>query len=339
MSDHPLQRVTLSGFGAFAEVDLVLAPRLNVIVGENSTGKSHLLAVAYAATAALHRGSGEPATPRAAGLCAAVADQLMTTVRPTMLGRLVHRGRLPGQVRAAAQVAWADLGPGLAFSFSPTARTRLAVTTAPTRWLEAAPVLIGSHVLAFARPAALVVSEHHSGRETPARQRLAPTLAVIEAALSARVVVREGRLYLSGDGIGEVEMPLVGQGQGALVTLACLIGFGTLTGDGYLFWDTPEADLGPALLTTAAAVIVGAARAGVQVLVATHSPFLLREIDLALEGPEGADLAAHTGYINLHRGPDGVHAHAGASPADVGPITALDAETDQAQRYLALDKP
>ena len=44
-----LTRVRLEHFTAFKKLDLELSPGINVIVGENGTGKTHLMKVCYAA--------------------------------------------------------------------------------------------------------------------------------------------------------------------------------------------------------------------------------------------------------------------------------------------------
>ena len=44
-----LTRVRLERFTAFKKLDLALSPGINVLVGENGTGKTHLMKVCYAA--------------------------------------------------------------------------------------------------------------------------------------------------------------------------------------------------------------------------------------------------------------------------------------------------
>ena len=47
-----LTRVKLERFTAFENLDLALSPGINVFVGANGTGKTHLMKVCYAAPAA-----------------------------------------------------------------------------------------------------------------------------------------------------------------------------------------------------------------------------------------------------------------------------------------------
>ena len=52
---HALTRIYLEGFTAFARLELELNPGINVFLGSNGTGKTHLLKVAYTACEYLSR--------------------------------------------------------------------------------------------------------------------------------------------------------------------------------------------------------------------------------------------------------------------------------------------
>ena len=45
----PITRTTLKRFTAFEDLDISFSPGINVLVGENGTGKTHLMKVCYAA--------------------------------------------------------------------------------------------------------------------------------------------------------------------------------------------------------------------------------------------------------------------------------------------------
>ena len=53
-----LTRVRLERFTAFEELDLELSPGINVLVGANGTGKTHLMKVCYAACDVSKTGKG-----------------------------------------------------------------------------------------------------------------------------------------------------------------------------------------------------------------------------------------------------------------------------------------
>ena len=77
-----------------------------------------------------------------------------------------------------------------------------------------------------------------------------------------------------------LEMNLVAEGVRKFATLYKLLTNGTLTPEITLFWDEPEANLNPALLKDMAVVLTDLTQAGFQIILATHSLFLMRELHI-----------------------------------------------------------
>ena len=113
--------------------------------------------------------------------------------------------------------------------------------------------------------------------------------------------------------------------------LARLIATGSLLDKGSLFWDEPEANLNPKLIREVARAVLGICRTGVQVFVATHSLFLLREFEILLEH-EFRNVKQR--YFALRRGNDGVEVSQSSDVADVGPLFLLDEELRQSDRFV-----
>jgi hypothetical protein len=72
--------------------------------------------------------------------------------------------------------------------------------------------------------------------------------------------------------------------------------------------------------------------AGIQVFVATHSLFLMRELDLLLQAAPFQGVPRH--FLGLHPDEPGVRVDQGDSIDDIGPIVSLDEELVQSDRYL-----
>ena len=120
------------------------------------------------------------------------------------------------------------------------------------------------------------------------------------------------------------------EGHRKLGMLQVLLSNGVLRDQGYLFWDEPEANLNPATIRALAPLIARLAAHGVQVFLATHSLFLLRELQMLDE-----DGAADIRYTGLDRDESGAVVAAQADDLDDLPVlTALDAELEQSSRYL-----
>jgi len=84
-----------------------------------------------------------------------------------------------------------------------------------------------------------------------------------------------------------------------------------------------------------ARTIYGLSRSGTQVFIATHSLFLLRELEIIL-----TELPTRTGrcrFFGLQSGKTGTEISEGDSIEDIGDISSLDEELEQSDRYLAVD--
>ena len=73
---------------------------------------------------------------------------------------------------------------------------------------------------------------------------------------------------------------MVAEGIRKIATLLHLLENGSLEVGDTLFWDEPESNLNPKLIKDVAAAIYFLCQNGIQVVIGTHSYFLLKEIDL-----------------------------------------------------------
>lgn len=350
MTTYPIVRLAAESFGTFGSIDVSFAPGLNVIVGENAAGKSQLIKLLYTVASVLNNPDPlTPAGPRRAGFNTALAAKLVGVFRPEELGRLTNRRR--GRTRCEVSVSFGGLTSPTSFSFASSARTEVKTTDVPETWIDDTPVYLPTRELLSIYPGFVSLYNERRvefdetwrdtadllGRPTlkGAREgRIASIIAPIEDALGGTIVEESGRFYLRQRGIGKLEMHLVAEGLRKLGMLARLVTSGTLLTSGYLFWDEPETNLNPRALRQVARTIVELSRSGVQVFMATHSLFLLREIDILLANTSNIEVEEQTRFIGLHRTEDGVTVEQGPTISDIGDITALDEELNQSDRYL-----
>lgn len=168
-------------------------------------------------------------------------------------------------------------------------------------------------------------------RKELARAQLEP----IEREMGGTVELdANGRFYLKVPRKSRTEMPLVAEGLRKLAMLARLIATGSLLGRGYLLWDEPEANLNPRLIKSAALAILGLARDGIQVFVATHSLFLLRELEILAKTDDFRNVDQR--YIALALGADDVRVEQSDTADELQTLMLLDENLQQSDRYLAL---
>lgn len=357
MATYPITRLEADGFGPLDRVDIRLSPTLNIITGDNATGKSQLLKLLYAATRTL----ADSPPPTKTSLESGMANALVGVFRPDQLGRLARRIR--GRGSASVVMKYRGIRDPLSFSFSSAARSEVKVESILGRRLEDTPVFFPSRELLSLYPGLVSLFETREvefdetwrdtasflgrpalrgSRGSDANELLAPLFEEIEGT----VIEENGRFYVrlptGTAGTGKIEAHLVSEGYRKLAMIIRLVSNGVLLEGGYLFWDEPEANLNPKTQRAVAKAILALARSGTQVFVATHSVFLLRELELLLDAGELAE-ADDPRYIGLYREADGdsegisraVRAESVTEPGELSSIAALDAESAQSFAYLA----
>ncbi|MDO4900090.1 ATP/GTP-binding protein [Actinomyces sp.] len=346
MVDQPITRLDVTDFGPFASADLTFSPQINVFVGTNNTGKSMLLKLLYAMTAVASeksnpagRGSGADSWP------GDLPGKLRGVFNSGSISSLTTHGKRPTRLNLT-------LGDGsdLAYEFSDDEMPgdRNVFLDVGFRRPRGFPVFIPAHeILSVARGLRSLFATYEVPFDETwndlATLLYRPRLKdrsdteiedFIGDIVGGRFEVRDERFALrrdtEGDSGVQFEAPLVSEGHRKLGMIQVLLANGVLKDQGYLFWDEPEANLNPASIRLLAPLIAGLARRGVQVFLATHSLFLLRELQM-LDEDEAADIR----YFGLDRANDDPVTVTQADDLDDLPvITALDAELEQSTRYL-----
>jgi len=344
-----LKSLHLKNFTVFADATFDFGKHLNVIVGENGSGKSHVLKAAYVAIAvSAQRAATAPNdSPTKSYLETAIADKLRNTFRPDELGRLARRRWGPSPCEMIYRFDQPTLD--LSLRFSATAKSKVVITKLPATWVDKLPVFLPTRELLTIYPGFVSLYEtsqtqfEETWRDTslllgnllargPRESAIKALLAPLEEAMGGVVELdKAGRFYLNLKS-GRLEMHLVAEGLRKLAMIARLIATGSLLDKGYLFWDEPEANLNPKIVKAVARTIFQVAQSGIQVFIATHSLFLLRELYI-LQNQEFSHI--NTRCFGLHIGSDGaISVQQGATMDDIGDITALDEELQQSDRYL-----
>lgn len=346
-----LKQASIKNLTVFSQANLEFASGLNIIVGENGMGKSHLLKVLYAIIAA---GCDPKSTtipqPTQSHLQKAYADKLVKVLRPDGLGRLARRKQ--GRERCEIGLVFAEPSANIQLSLSTASKSEVQIENAPTQWQAKSPVFFPTRELLTLCPwfigfydnyhlkfeetwrdtCSLLIAPKLKGER---EKQVAVMLKPLEQAMGGKVVVDEqGNFYLQVTGEGKLEMPLVAEGLRKLAMLAQLISTGTLLEQGYLFWDEPETNLNPKLIKVLAGVILELAKNGIQVFIATHSLFLLRELEILAASKDYA--IVNKRFFGLQQKEEGVQIAKGNAIEDIGDITALEESLQQSDRYLAM---
>jgi energy-coupling factor transporter ATP-binding protein EcfA2 len=346
-----LKSATFRNFTSVPSGTWQFSSGLNVIIGENGLGKSHVLKLVYSLLKALTPDSigldGQGEKLGKGQLEKKIADELIGNMRPDSLGRLVKRQR--GRNRAEVSIAFKDGQLDTSFGFATNSRNQVEITRMPAADLKKSPVFIPTRELITLCPWFVSLYDSYNvpfektWRDTvlllgapslrgPREIKVREFLTPIEEAMDGKVEVDgNGRFFLRVDG-GKMEAALVAEGLRKFAMLARLISTGVLLEQGYLLWDEPETNLNPKLIKVLAKVIVGLADQGIQVFLATHSVFLLREIAILTHGNKRHQSRF---FALAASGDEEVSTlEQGYSIEDLNTLVLLEEEMRQSDRYL-----
>lgn len=269
-----IQKLRLEQFTAFADTNFVFDPGINVLIGANSTGKTHILKAMYAMLKVCEnaRRNGLPADPGA--LESLFAQKFMRVFKPDALGRLVRRS--VGQKTGSLSLTYGkrDLHlrlttqSNLNLEYQSLLDPARSVYLPPQEFLSLYEGFISAYELRetafdetyFDLAVALNARPVRGPRQSEIEQLIKP----LQEMVKGRVSEKNGRFYIRLPE-GELEAPLVSEGLRKLACLKYLITNGSLTPSGILFWDEPEANLNPQSITVVVNFLRILAGSGVQI--------------------------------------------------------------------------
>ena len=290
-----ITRVKLQNFTVFENLDLEPSPGINVLVGANGTGKTHLMKVCYAACAA---------TQSETYLMTKLFGVFLPTRRNVR--RLVRRSNTDWQpANIAVHIGNFEIdghidkddssGIGDYSSYSKNDVSVDSVYIPAKDMLANAPgfrSLYARREIHFEETYKDVLDLAYLD---PLRnpEEFVPSAVTerLEAELGGEVVLHGEEFFLSGEE-GEIEFTLLAEGLRKLGLLWLLIRNGSLRPGAVLFWDEPETNLNPKLYGVVIEVLLELQRLGVQVFLATHDYVILKEIDL--QAKEDDKVAFHS---------------------------------------------
>jgi AAA15 family ATPase/GTPase len=293
--------LTVENFVAFQQrLEWNAHTSLNVIIGENDTGKTHLLKLLYAMARAIEDYSKKKAGPEPKELSELLAHKLRWTFLPQKLelGRLVTRGT--GN-RLSVDLCW-NSGGHLRFSFGKDTTSKiieintnglLELEGNKASFLPPKEILSIFDAIVATRETVEIAAFDDTYYDLVQDYRQPTTAGNLQANIKRALVHLE-----NVTGGGEVEMESNGnivfkrgkevfnmhqtaEGIKKIGILSRLMRNRRLTPAGgcMLFVDEPEVNLHPKAIVLFAEMLHEFAQSGIQVYLTTHSYFLLKRLE------------------------------------------------------------
>jgi predicted ATP-dependent endonuclease of OLD family len=285
-----IKSLKVQNFTAFDSLDITFSPGINIFIGENGTGKTHILKAIYAACDISKSKKN-------------FAEKINDVFYPSdkQIGRLVKRAKTSSSGSLEISRELPD-GKTTSIKLSLTSHmlsSDKAKVTGARQWIENSfesvfiPVkdmmanapafrsLYATRNIHFEEVYADIIDRAFlPALKGPPEKQRSKLLDILQEAMEGKVISKKEEFFLRNKQ-GELEFTLLAEGFRKLGLLWLLIQNGTLLGGSTLFWDEPETNLNPRLMEKVVGILIELHRLGVQVFVSTHDYVLLKEFDLA----------------------------------------------------------
>ena len=294
-----ITRFKANSFTVFTDIDIKFSPGINIIVGENGTGKTHLMKAMYSAYSIIGK-----------NIDRTLAQKVNAVFLPDSIGRMVHRskGRGSGSFTVFRKNENDVKERSITLSLTTLGKAEQKVnnwyedmnqevTFIPVKdMLANAPgfrSLFSSKILPYEEVYLDILDKAFMPVSKGLSKEREKLLNHLQSVMEGKVINKDEKFYLKNKA-GNLEFPLLAEGFRKLGLLYLLIQNESLIKGSVLFWDEPEANLNPKLSKAVVNILLELQRMGVQIFITTHDYVLLKEFDLATTPKD--DILYHTLY-------------------------------------------
>lgn len=271
-----LQKIHLENFTVFSQLNIDFSDGINIFIGENGTGKTHIMKVLYSACQATRPEVSFP-------------HKLVKVFKPDDLsiGRLARRkaGNVNTKIKVLSDSA------SISASFFYKTKKWEANINGEDKWEKQLKDLTSTfipakEILSNAWNLEAAVDKNNvdfddtyvdivtsakidisSGKDTIDRKKY---LDILQKITNGKVTVENEKFYLKPGNQAKIEFQLVAEGIRKIALLWQLIKNGTLKKGSVLFWDEPEANINPVHFPVIVDMLLELQKNGVQIFISTH---------------------------------------------------------------------
>jgi len=323
--------LNIKNFTVFTEAITEFSPGFNIIIGDNATGKSHLLKLGYS----VMRSLSQVTRNNASLLQIQLEDKLEGVFKPDNLNHLCHHPQNGEPAQITTHIT--DDVNNAFFSFL-LENNKIKIDHLPEHFPKQSPLFFPTREVLTLQPTFtalyenryLPLSETHydlcKALNLPLLKKCPTNLQAliepIEAELGGKVIIdKSGRFYLDTPRQGKLEMSLIAEGLRKIAMLVYLVLNGSLSKGSTLFWDEADANFNPRIMVKVAKVLATLVQNGIQVILATHDLFLMKELSFLVESS-----ALSARFLSLRRDHDAILIEHGNVLEDLQTIVTLDEE-------------
>jgi AAA15 family ATPase/GTPase len=331
-----LKKLTLENITTFEKAEFNFSNGVNIIAGENSSGKSHVLKMAYSVACIWEQCGKE-------GWKENLIKKIHNVFKIEELQQLKNTKTLLTAKKYNITLDFfvnhkKETSQTLGFNLVSTSRNKITIEgSIPYASIKNTPLFFPAKEILSLYPNFVALYEKYAlsfdetyydlckAIENPLlknpNQQL---LDKIENIIEGKIVLKNNNFYLR-TAQDDINIFMVAEGWRKLGMLSYLIANDSLKENSILFWDEPEANLNPRLLKKLAAVLIELSQKNnIQIIIATHSLFLMKYFDYLLKQNNQVPAA----FFNLISTEQGTCVEQGENLTQLTSIVALEEELE-----------
>lgn len=268
-----IEKVKLENFTVFKQIEIDFCEGINIIIGENGTGKTHLLKVLYGLSHSAKEYSGN--------------NVYETKDRKLALGHLFkanydyNNNIYKSYNSVDPENAIVFLSEGISHGLYDDIKIDKQITTQfvfiPAKeMLSHSKGLLAmskkySKDMPFDKTLLDIIEKAQAWKLDEIPEIAKNIIPKIESVIDGKVIIENDIFYVLKENGLKVEFSMEAEGLRKFAVLWQLLMNESITKDTILIWDEPEANLNPQLIPILVDILIELQKNGVQIFIATHS--------------------------------------------------------------------
>jgi AAA15 family ATPase/GTPase len=297
-----LKSLHLENFTVFTDATFEFSSGINVLIGENGTGKSHVLKAAYlmiASRYSIQVDSGAIKESNSEKYESYTASRLQRIFKTKNTDSIVSFGKKELKITATFSdnsslsyhsfpIGQSGYSMGLHGGNEKIDEIYEAVFIPPKEFLSTYP-----NFFSLYEKFRIGFDETYFNLSKLLNQPLLRKVGDLQSLVESLENIIGGKIILKGDHFylrifeenqeRDIEIDMIAEGIRKIGMLAYLISNDAIKKGVTIFWDEPEANLNPRLMRKLAEALIELTKHNIQIILATHSFFFMKELSLLAE--------------------------------------------------------
>jgi AAA15 family ATPase/GTPase len=312
----PIEKLQLKKFTVFEDFGISFSPGINIFIGENGTGKTHLLKLLYLFTFDLEEDFGMRLFTEI------FSNELVDAIRNKDKGqRAVMSATIDGVTETVDVEMWPIQGkrvPSMGGKVDVVPKKPDAVFIPAKEMLSHSKGLLAldrERSLPFDKTLIDIVAKAQLGKAKKPSPVVEKLMEKLSQVIGGKVVFEQDVFYIKKETGLKVKFSMEAEGLRKLGLLWKLLENDLLTQGTVLLWDEPDGNVNPAKIPVIVETLLELQRNGVQIFIATHDYVLAKYFEVRRKptdkvmfyslynSPRGVQCTKSVSFKDLRRNP------------------------------------